>query len=428
MLQNLFRRCSLAGTLLYALLASHSLARAARSADTHRFAFGSGPAEAGATGVVAGDVYSAERGYGFDFDSKVTQQDGYCTGQKPFFFSVRLPEGNYSVTVTLGDTAGESITTIKTELRRLSVEHVRTAAGKVESRSFSVNVRTPTISGGESVRLKEREKATEAVDWDEKLTFEFGDARPCLRTLQITPLADAVTVYILGDSTVCDQPREPYASWGQMLPRFFNPHVVIANHAESGESLRSSLHAKRLDKVLSTMKKGDYLLIQYGHNDMKEKGNGVGAFTTYKSDLEHFVDATREQGGVPVLITSMHRKSLNAQGKVVNTLGDYPDAVRQLGREKNVPLIDLNAMSQTLYEAIGPADIDKAFADGTHHNNYGSYELAHCIIEGVRQNKLGIAASIVGDLPVFDPTHPDPLSGFDVPASPHSTTVSPLGS
>ena len=80
------------------------------------------------------------------------------------------------------------------------------------------------------------------------------------------------TIFLLGDSTVCDQPLEPYASWGQMLTRFFGLGVAIANHAESGESLRSSLGAKRLDKILSLIKPGDYLLIQYAHNDEKEKG------------------------------------------------------------------------------------------------------------------------------------------------------------
>src|SRR5206468_946077 len=95
----------------------------------------------------------------------------------------------------------------------------------------------------------------------------------------------------------------------------------IANHAESGESLKSSFGAKRLEKVLSTMKKGDYLFIQFGHNDMKERGPGVGAFTTYKTSLKQYVAEARKHGGLPVLVTSMHRKSLDASGKVTNTPG-----------------------------------------------------------------------------------------------------------
>jgi lysophospholipase L1-like esterase len=200
----------------------------------------------------------------------------------------------------------------------------------VATRTFNVNVRTPQFGDGAKVRLKERELTTEFVNWDDKLTLEFNGPRPVVRTIELTPLTEAVTVYLLGDSTVCDQPKEPWNSWGQMLPRFLGPGVVVANHAESGESLRSSLGARRLDKVLSTLRPGDYLFLQYGHNDMKEKGEGVGAFTTYQADLRRFVVAARAAGGIPVLVTSMHRKSLDAAGKIQNTLGDYPAAVRAL--------------------------------------------------------------------------------------------------
>jgi len=117
--------------------------------------------------------------------------------------------------------------------------------------------------------------------------------------LEIAKVDDAVTVYIMGDSTVTDQTKEPWNSWGQMLPRFFKAGVAIANHAESGESLKSSLNARRLDKVMSTIKPGDYLFIQLGHNDQKERGEGVGAFTTYKSDLKHYVAETRLRGALP---------------------------------------------------------------------------------------------------------------------------------
>ncbi len=107
------------------------------------------------------------------------------------------------------------------------------------------------------------------------------------------------------------------------------------------------------------MKPGDYLFIQYGHNDMKEKGEGVGAFTTYKADLKRFVDGAKEKGGIPVLVTSMERKA----GVEHATLGDYPEAVRQVAKEENVTLIDLNAMSVILYKALG-ADLGRRFRMG----------------------------------------------------------------
>src|SRR5262249_7431514 len=235
-------------------------------------------------------------------------------------------EGNYNVTVTLGDSAGESTTTIKAELRRLLAERIDTARGKFTTRTFTVNVRTPVIAGGGEVRLKDREKTTEAWAWDEKLTLEFSTVRPVVDAIEITRADDVPTVFLLGDSTVCDQPREPYNSWGQMLTRFFKSGIAIANHAESGESLRSSLTARRLDKVLGLIKPGDYLFIQYGHNDEKEMGEGVGAFTTYKADLKRFVAAARERKAIPVLLTPTHRRTFDHDGKIKNSHGDYPEA------------------------------------------------------------------------------------------------------
>ena len=248
--------------------------------------------------------------------------------------------------------------------------------------------------------------------------------------LEVVPVDEAVTVFLLGDSTVCDQPREPYASWGQMLPRFFTPDVAVANHAESGESLRSSLGARRLDKVLELMRAGDYLFIQYGHNDMKERGEGVGAFTTYKADLQRFVAEARKRGGLPVLLTPMHRRTFEAGGKIRNSHGDYPEAVRQLAKEERVPLIDLHAASAPFYEALGPEHSKRAFApgDGTHHNNYGAYELARCVVEGIQRNKLGLVEFLSEDArAAFDPAHPDALEKFKVPASPAGVAEKPLG-
>ncbi len=237
-----------------------------------------------------------------------------------------------------------------------------------------------------------------------------------------------MTVYLAGDSTVTDQPREPWNSWGQMLPRFFGPGVAVANHAESGESLKSFIAQRRLDKILSTIKPGDYLFIQFGHNDQKERGAGVGAFTTYKDSLKKFVAEARKREALPVLVTPVARRAFGPDGQVVNNLGDYPEAVRQVAREESVPLIDLNAMSKPFYEALGVEGSKKAFVDNTHHNNYGSYELARCIVEGIKKEKLGLAKLLDPTLLPFDPSHPDPLADFHLPPSPQASTTVPDGS
>jgi lysophospholipase L1-like esterase len=389
----------------------------------YRFEFGAG--KEGAP-VSATTIYSKERGYGFEIVGGVAAANG--EGNKPFYFSIALPEGNYDVTVKFVDSKGSASATVKAELRRLMLEELETEPGKFESRAFTVNVRTNQIAGGGEVKLKDREKNIEAWAWDEKLTLEFNGASPAVKTIEIIP-TEVPTVFLLGDSTVCDQPLEPYSSWGQMLPRFFGPGVAIANHAESGESLRSSIGARRLDKVLSLIKPGDYLFIQYGHNDQKEKGEGIGAFTTYKADLKTFVAETRKRGATPALVTSVNRRNFNEQGKVYSTLGDYPEAVRQVAREEKVALIDLNAMSKTFYEALGPVKSALAFkeGDGSHHNSYGAYELARCVVEGIKANNLSVAKFLAKDVTAFDPSRPDPPEKFKIPASPLRSEVKPPG-
>ena len=417
--KQLFRAIAVAAPLFCGLTGN--------AAETNAWKFSFGAATILFNGKAIDPILDYRKTIGFGFEPGVkgvfidrASDDGAFTSDRPFYFSVALPEGNYKVTVKFGGNEHGSTNTVKSELRRLMLEKIVTAPGKFETRTFAVNVRTPKISGGGEVHLKDREKTSEIWNWDEKLTLEFNGTQPSLCTLDIERADGIPTVYLLGDSTVCDQPSEPWNSWGQMLPRFFTPAVAIANHAESGETLKSALGARRLDKVLSTMKPGDYLFIQFGHNDMKDRSTNVVA--AYKSNLKKFVAGTKEKGGIPVLVTSMERKT----GVDHDTLGEFPATVREVAKEENVALIDLHAMSRTLYNAFGQ-QLDKAFQDGTHHKNYGSYELAKCIIEGIKANKLGLAKFIADDFGSFDPSHPDPVESFTMPASPGSIGARPLG-
>ncbi len=278
---------------------------------------------------------------------------GFCS-EKPFFYSTALSEGNYNVKVTFGDLAGPSSTTLRAESRRLIFEKIETAAGKMETRSFTVNLRNSRINSTDSVRLKPREIGK--LDWDDKLTLEFNGSHPCVAALEIARADDAITVFLAGDSTVVDQDDEPWAAWGQMLPRFFKQGVAIANYAESGEALKSFVAERRLEKLLTQMKRGDYLFIQFTHNDQKQGSAYVEAFGSYKEYLKRFINEARARGATPVLVTSMHRRTFGEDGKIQNSLGDYPEAMRQTAREENVALIDLSAMSKTLYEALGPEE------------------------------------------------------------------------
>ena len=391
----------------------------AEDQTSFKFDFSTGNAAPGWIRVSPTNIYSPEAGYGFELGAAVRASAGSVTSANPFYFSVKLSEGNYRVTTMLGDNTGESTTTVKAELRRLMLEKIRTAPGKFETRPFIVNLRMPKIPGAGEVRLKEREKTNEWWAWDEKLTLEFNGRHPALQSLEIEKAA-VPTVFLLGDSTVCDQPAEPWNSWGQMLPRFFKPDIAIANHAESGETIASSWSAHRFDKVFSLMKPGDWLFLQFGHNDMKSRA--TNALELYQSNLKRAVVETRAKGGTPVLVTSMERQG----GVEAPTLMGYPDAMREVAKEEHCALIDLNAMSVVFYRALG-TNVGRAFQDPTHHNSYGSYELAQCVVEGIRRTKLPLAKFIADDFKDFDPAHPDPVDRFQMPASPQHTEVKPLG-
>ena len=425
-----------------------ALAPAAVAAESVDLKFSFGPKlVAGSTQVKADDSYNVNRTYGFDLGSKVTMVDhaeaGFVTGEnhRPFFFSTRLEPGAYRVTVTLGDAATESITTVKSETRRLMLEAVHVPAGQTRAFTFLVHVRDPRIPGGELVRLKAREKdpilylqwdekdegtrsSLLELDWDEKLTLEFSDAHPALAALEIANVENPITVYLVGDSTMTDQMMEPWGAWGQQLPRFFKPPVLIANYAESGESTASFFSELRWKKLLSEIHAGDYVLVQFGINDQRMP---VDQFKNY---FPQFIKDARDHGATPVLVTSqnLHTRFFDANGKGQQTLRNFPDAMRDVAREQNVALIDLNAMSLVLYGAIGAEKLPKAFVDGTHQNMYGSYELAKCVVNGILAAKLPFAdGNLADDWKPFDPAHPDPMEDFKLPPDPQLDPARPGG-
>lgn len=366
---------------------------------------------------------------GFDLIASPEITGNSCTSDKPFFFSVPIPEGNYRITVILGGPLA-SVTTVRAEGRRLMLEKIPTQPNASLTRSFDTNVRYPEIAGDPAnlVKLKDREQGI--LNWDHKLTLEFNGDHPSVRSITIEPIPNEPTIYLAGDSTVVDQYYEPWAAWGQMLPRFFLPGVVIANHAESGETTRSFVTEHRLAKIMTTIKPGDYLFIQFAHNDMKP---GAVSLDDYKTLLADYIAQTRAKGATPVLVTSMNRRTFDDSGHITNSFGGYPDAMREVAAQQKVALIDLNAMSKTLFETLGPEGSIKAFmhypanayvnqtkaiSDDTHFNSYGAYELARCIVHGVRESNLPIAKLLDPALPDFNPAHPDPQPDFYLPPTP----------
>jgi len=363
-------------------------------------------------------VYSDSQGFGYDVlpapDSKKPTE--------PFYFSVKVPDGNYLVKVVLGGKKNSN-TTVRAEGRRLMMDNITTKKAKdTQEVSFVVNKRSPQIDEQRRVKIKDREKGYLA--WDDRLTLEFNGDMPAVKSLHIERV-DVPTIYLCGNSTVVDQNNEPWASWGQMITRWFGPEVAISNHAESGLTARTFIGSFRLDKILTTLKKGDYVFVEFGHNDEKEKKPGDGAWYHYQYQLKIFVDQVRAKGAEIVFCTPTQRRAFNDDKKTLrNTHGDFPAAMKMVAEKENVPLIDLNSSTKIFFEALGFEDSKRALVhypaemygrkleDNTHFNPYGAYEVAKCVVMGMKQLNLPIVQYLRPEWQDFNPAQPDDWKTF----------------
>ena len=360
---------------------------------------------------------------------------------QPFGFSVAVPDGNYLVTVTLGNKKKAGQTVVRAESRRHFIDMVTTKKGKYQTVSFVVNKHNPVIEGQTRVKLKPREVTYK--NWDDSLNLSFCGLAPAVQRIRIEPAQNVTTVFLCGNSTVVDQEEEPWASWGQMITRWFTPQVAIANFAESGLSCTSFLAQLRLDKILTQLKKGDYVIVEFGHNDEKEKKAGDGAWYSYSRNLKIFADRVREAGGEIIFCTPTARRFFNDDHKTIrNTHGDYPEAMKTVARRENIPVIDLTRMSTQFYETLGeegskkslvhyPANTfpgqDKALADNTHFNPFGAWEIAKMIVMGLKQINSPLVYSLQADWQDFDPSHPDDPDAFVWHMSSGSNITKPDG-
>ncbi|SMP14626.1 rhamnogalacturonan acetylesterase [Chryseobacterium profundimaris] len=416
-----------------------------------KFDFGGNRVENGFIAVTPTSKFDNNTGYGFMDISDLQYIDNngsaltgdFITSKKPFYFSVAIPEGNYNITLNLGDTKGTSETTVRVENRRLMLNDFKTKQGEIIEKTITVHVKDSIIRNqkGEKigmVKLKPRER--KYLHWDHLLTIEFNDKAPKVCSVIIQSNKTAKTIYLTGDSTVVDAQYEPWASWGQMLPYFFVPNeVVIANYAESGETLKAFEDRHRIDKIWNKLKPGDYLFIQFGHNDQKY-GNSIKS--GYRKRLKEWIQKAKQLGAIPVLVTSMNRRVFDENNKIVNTLDDFPDAMREIAKDEKIDLIDLNALSKTLFETMGPENSKKAFvhypansylnqptalADDTHFNPYGGYELAKCVVKSIVDQNLPLKKYISENYKNFNPNKPDDVKKFHWPESVFMESLKPDG-
>ncbi|PWI14613.1 carbohydrate esterase [Streptomyces sp. Act143] len=277
-----------------------------------------------------------------------------------------VPAGTYDVKVLLGgDTA--SSTAISGETRRSLLPETAAPAGERIARSFTVNVRTPE---GEPTGAA----GTPGLD------LVIGGAAPALADIKVTPAHRARQIFLVGDSTVCDQPGDPYSGWGQQLPQYLRRNLSVANYADSGESTVTYLASAQLwGTVQPLIRPGDLVLVQLAHNDKTTDE------ATYRANLETLVAGIREKGGEPVLVTPIVRRWFNSDGTLnnntallVNGLGvDHPAVIRSVAADNGVPLIDLTARTKSLVESLGPEGSKALYLynekrDNTHTSVHGA--------------------------------------------------------
>lgn len=223
----------------------------------------------------------------------------------------------------------------------------------------------------------------------------------------------SIRIYLIGDSTMADKPLEgnPERGWGQMFHEFFSGYVEIKNYAVNGRSTKSFIDEGRWQTVFDSLKAGDYLFIQFGHND--EKKNDATRYAApdgaYKDNLEKFVNESRSRGAIPILLTPIVRRRFDDQGKFYDTHGDYPDAARDVAARLKVPLIDMHKLSQKLIVEKGEEDSKEIYLwikpgefsrfpegkeDNTHFSETGARLMAELAANALRNMDLPLKKSL----------------------------------
>ncbi|HEV2296117.1 MAG TPA: GDSL-type esterase/lipase family protein [Tepidisphaeraceae bacterium] len=361
------------------------------------FDFGPGPVADDHIQVLESTAYGPETGYGWGDTSKVRQRDrggedprarDFCLpAGTPFY--VDLPNGHYRVSVLVGDAIGKSRLAVRAE-GLLQLYSIGAPAGQYEEDSFPITLH------------------------DRRLTIEFFGGICHVNAITIKRVPDdhphQTTIFLAGDSTVSNY-RQPNAlmGWGQPLGLFFDDeHVVVDNQAKGGRSSKSFFEEGSLATIENRMREGDYLFVMFAINDSADDNSNrkTKPESTFKAYLRLYVDSARERGATPVFVTSQTKCTYDPWGRFTNSVQGYPQAMRELGEELDVPVIDLNWMSIDYFTAIGVPAARACFVtrpDGSfdyiHLSPTGAPQLAALVAHAVRELNLDGLAEHVLDEP-----------------------------
>ncbi|KOH42777.1 rhamnogalacturonan acetylesterase [Sunxiuqinia dokdonensis] len=186
---------------------------------------------------------------------------------------------------------------------------------------------------------------------------KFGIALLALFLAACSQVQKPVDVYMVGDSTMSNKKAEVYpeTGWGQVFDQFFNEQVTVHNHAVNGRSTKSFITEGRWQVVLDSLKADDYVFIQFGHNDQKDKDSTryTDPYGTYSQNLEKYVRESRDKAAIPILLTSIVRRKFDENGRLIDTHKEYPEAMRQVAERLDVPLIDLQRLTAGMVQEMG---------------------------------------------------------------------------
>ncbi|HET7537552.1 MAG TPA: rhamnogalacturonan acetylesterase [Candidatus Didemnitutus sp.] len=227
----------------------------------------------------------------------------------------------------------------------------------------------------------------------------------------VLPLPAAPHLHLAGDSTMADKERKtpnPEYGWGEMLPRYFADPAMVINYAQNGRSTKSFIDEGRWQKLVDALQPGDWVIIQFGHNDAKKED--PKRFTeprgSYQENLRRFVADVRAKGANPILATPVARRKWGDAGKLVDTHGDYPAALRAVADELKVPLLEMNKLTAALEEGHGPEGSKRlhlwipagvyarkpdGWKDDTHYCAYGADRVAALAVQEIIRLQLPLA-------------------------------------
>ncbi|KAA0126915.1 rhamnogalacturonan acetylesterase [Chryseobacterium sp. SN22] len=217
-------------------------------------------------------------------------------------------------------------------------------------------------------------------------------------------------LFLIGDSTMANKEnpdKNPEHGWGQVLPQFLTAGIDIRNHAVNGRSSKSFRTEGRWAAVEKQLKKGDFVIIEFGHNDQKLKDSTkfTNPYTQYRANLERYVNETRAKGAIPILMTSIVRRNFNENGVLIDTHKEYPLVVRMVANDLKVPFVDMQLLTEQMEISYGPENSKKLHLhykegenpyypkgkeDDTHLSKPGAEAVAKLAVKNLKTMKTGL--------------------------------------